>query len=245
MGLLWGVNVALKNGDVVMLYNRDGQQGFLAADTAGAFGSSDEILLLAPTGKTAGGEVVYPSSFQSRCMFRVDSGQTEREDILYGQPIMLVHVTTDMHLTATSKDDVELMAVKTAGSFFVPEPRYKLRSEGEKILSGDHVLIQSRRYPGSYVRLSAPLDDELLSPGRTLRDGGRSKPAVAMAGAPEAAGFFESTVASILSPKRRADESTGAQDLTPAQEVDGDEQGVGEVQQKVKMSNMKVRACEA
>ena len=56
------------------------------------------------------------------------------------------------------QDDVQLQPVKSTGAYFVPEPRYKLRSEGEKILSGDHILIQSRRFVGSFVRLSAPLD---------------------------------------------------------------------------------------
>ena len=106
MGLLWGTNVPLKNGDVIVLYSKDGseaQNGFLAADTAGTFGTSDEKLLVAPPGRTTNGEVTYPPAFQSRCMFRVDSGHTEREDILYGQPIMLVHVATDMYLTAANK----------------------------------------------------------------------------------------------------------------------------------------------
>ena len=160
----------MRDGDIIVLYTKEGGvggNGFLASDMMGTFGSSEERLLVAPADRTAEGTMVYPPAFQTRCMFRIDAGHMTssdglssttshrtREEILYGQPIMLVHVNTDMYLTATSKDDVQLQSDRHSGCFFIPEPRYKLRSEGEKISSGDHILLQSRRFVGAYLRLS-------------------------------------------------------------------------------------------
>ena len=121
----------LRDGDVIVVSSKDGGSsegsGFLASDVLGAFGSSDERLMVAPAVRTASGQWEHPPAFQTRCMFRVDAGYSDgaraREDILYGQPIMLVHVNTGMILTATTKDDVQLQPETHAGCFFVPEPR--------------------------------------------------------------------------------------------------------------------------
>ncbi|KAL1519082.1 hypothetical protein AB1Y20_003349 [Prymnesium parvum] len=207
----------LRNGDIIVLFSKDGGpngKGFLASDVMGAFGSSSEHLLIAPAPRTPDGVMIYPPSFQLRCMFRIDTGHDstlprQRDPILYGQPIMLVHVNTDMYLTSMTKDVVQLQPDRHAGCFFVPEPRYKLRSEGERISSGDHLLLQSRRFAGAYLRISsgghAAESQEALPASSKMR---RTEPQLEE---PQPVGFFASVLAA--KPKPLAEKVDGAADI--------------------------------
>ena len=147
--------MALRHNDIIALYLDDddklsGQrQGFLGSDPIGHQGAStEEVLVIMPMRQTATG-VDYPPSFQARSLFRIDVGRgyssSAGDDIVYGQAIMLVHVNTEMYLTATTQEDVRLQPSRQSGAYFVIEPRYKLRSEGEKVNALDHIVLQSRR----------------------------------------------------------------------------------------------------
>ena len=105
----------------------------------------------------------YPANYQSRCLFRIEVGRgyssSAGDDIVYGQAIMLVHVNTGMHLTAITQESVRLQPSLGSGAYFLVEPRYKLRSEGEKVLALDHVVLQSRRFAGAFLHLRKPSID--------------------------------------------------------------------------------------
>ena len=108
---------------------------------------------------------------------------------------MLVHVNTGMHLTASTQEGVRLQPTLGSGAYFLVEPRYKLRSEGEKVFALDHVVLQSRRFAGAFLhsRKLAPLDGgdgmasaaEAASP-RTSAWGGNQPPERAGGGSPDA-----------------------------------------------------------
>ena len=108
---------------------------------------------------------------------------------------MLVHVNTGMHLTASTQEGVRLQPTLGSGAYFLVEPRYKLRSEGEKVFALDHVVLQSRRFAGAFLhsRKLAPLEGgdgmasaaEAASP-RTSAWGGNQPPERAGGGSPDA-----------------------------------------------------------
>ena len=134
---------ALKNGDVIALYLDDDDDklgaklGYLGSDPtalSSVTATIEEELLVVPMVHTPTGPE-YPSSFQSRCLFRIDIGRRESfgTDLLYGQSVVLTHVNTEMLLTATSQEDVRLASTRGTAAYFSVEPRYKLRSEGEKV----------------------------------------------------------------------------------------------------------------
>ena len=115
-----------------------------------------------------------------------------------GQAIMLVHVNTGMHLTATTQETVRLQQTLGSGAYFLVEPRYKLRSEGEKVFALDHVVLQSRRFAGAFLhsrKLSLDGSDGLaateaasqVSP-RTSAWGGNQPSEAAGGGSPDADG---------------------------------------------------------
>ena len=90
----------------------------------------------------------YPANYQSRCLFRIEVGRgyssSAGDDIVYGQAIMLVHVNTGMHLTAITQESVRLQPSLGSGAYFLVEPRYKLRSEGEKVRVRVRVRVRIR-----------------------------------------------------------------------------------------------------
>ena len=160
---------ALKNGDVIALYLDDDDDklgaklGYLGSDPtalSSVTATIEEELLVVPMVHTPTGPE-YPSSFQSRCLFRIDIGRRESfgTDLLYGQSVVLTHVNTEMLLTATSQEDVRLASTRGTAAYFSVEPRYKLRSEGEKVLALDHVVLQSRRFAGAFLHLRKPSID--------------------------------------------------------------------------------------
>ena len=111
---------------------------------------------------------------------------------------MLVHVNTGMHLTATTQETVRLQQTLGSGAYFLVEPRYKLRSEGEKVFALDHVVLQSRRFAGAFLhsrKLSLDGSDGLaateaasqVSP-RTSAWGGNQPSEAAGGGSPDADG---------------------------------------------------------
>jgi hypothetical protein len=148
-----GTMSALHDGDTITLYaDNDGSasatNGYLASDAMGHLGSTAEKVMLAPARKAASGEMntVYPPAFQRRCLFRIDTGRRAEgsgSEIMYGQAFMLVHVDTDLCLTAVTSEDVELRPLDEDGVsgrrlphsayFFVFNPRYKLKTEGDRI----------------------------------------------------------------------------------------------------------------
>ncbi|KAL3893668.1 MAG: hypothetical protein SGPRY_014072 [Prymnesium sp.] len=176
----------VSHGDLVALLSRDrrrGSDGFISSDELGSLGAHVESLIIAPAKRSPQGGLVYPPSFQLRCLFRIGTGDLSTPDapasnahttanapqhpnaahrapVLYGQQIFLVHVNTNCYLTAVSKEEVQLMPTRGPGCFFVLEPRYKLRSEGEKIGHGDNLLLHSRRFAGSYLRVAPPVAAE-------------------------------------------------------------------------------------
>ena len=169
---------ALKNGDVIALYLDDDDDklgaklGYLGSDPtalSSVTATIEEELLVVPMVHTPTGPE-YPSSFQSRCLFRIDIGRRESfgTDLLYGQSVVLTHVNTEMLLTATSQEDVRLASTRGTAAYFSVEPRYKLRSEGEKVYAGDHILLQSRRYAGCYLH-STSLGPPEDAPGGKAR----------------------------------------------------------------------------
>lgn len=151
-----------------------------ARHAEGLFSSSIERLLVAPAKRTPTGEMSYPASFQKRCLFRLRSTGSVGSSLVYGQPIMLVHADTEMCVTAVSPEEVELhpsdeveasgRRMPSSAFYFFPEPHYKLRSEGDLISAGDNIVLQSRRFAGSYLHLStirAPTPS--LSPSQAKR----------------------------------------------------------------------------
>lgn len=141
--------MALRHRDVVALYledasDRDSGQGFLGSDPTGHQGSSiDESLVVIPSQRISG-QLEYPPNYQARCLFRIDVGRgytsSTGDDIVYGQAVTLVHVSTGMFLTATTQEDVQLQPTLQSGAYFLVEPRYKLRSEGEKARAAARLL---------------------------------------------------------------------------------------------------------
>jgi hypothetical protein len=150
---------ALRDGDIISLQldDDDAAPGYLATDVSGLFKTDAEHLLVTPSDE----EDPHPASFQMRCLFKLKSGSASSQDeLLYGQAFVLEHVSTGMRLTATSHTGVELChptdetdssgrrLPHSAFQFFA-EPRYKLRAEGDRVSTGDNVLLHSRRYAGS------------------------------------------------------------------------------------------------
>jgi hypothetical protein len=99
---------SLKSGDVIALFlddddDREGATlGYLGSDPTGQLGTSvEETLLVVPMQRTETG-IEYPSSFQNRCLFRMDMGGTKHahgaagQDILYGSMVTLMHMNTEM-----------------------------------------------------------------------------------------------------------------------------------------------------
>jgi len=158
------MSAAICDGDVVSLYLEErGDGGFLAADSHGVLAQEHsftaEKSLLAPAPKSESGELTHPLGFQERCLFRLVTGRSMSGFLTYGQPVCLVHAQTGFVLCSVSANEVELRPMleddtarrlPPSGFFFI-EPLYKLRSEGEHICVGDHVLLQSRRFAGSYL----------------------------------------------------------------------------------------------
>ena len=166
------MSTTLRDGDVITLgTDTEDAAGFLSTDTASMAGTTAERLILAtsPRLATSSKEVVHPPAFETRCLFRVSGarGGTIGGAIVYGQPIMLIHVGTDMCLCATSDKDVELLPVleddtgvrrAPLGGLFFAEPKHKLRTEGDRIAPGDHLLFHPTRFASSYLHASqAPL----------------------------------------------------------------------------------------
>ena len=149
----------------VFFIQSDSRQGFLGSDPTGHQGAStEESLLVIPSKRLPGAAgLEYPANYQSRCLFRIEVGRgyssSAGDDIVYGQAIMLVHVNTGMHLTAITQETVRLQPSLGSGAYFLVEPRYKLRSEGEKVLALDHVVLQSRRFAGAFLHLRKPSID--------------------------------------------------------------------------------------
>ena len=165
------VLMALRHNDILALYLDDddklsGQrQGFLGSDPIGHQGAStEEVLVIMPMRQTATG-VDYPPSFQARSLFRIDVGRgyssSAGDDLVYGQAIMLMHVNTrNVPWQPARQEDVRLQPSRQSGAYFVIEPRYKLRSEGEKVNALDHIVLQSRRFAGAYLHASSLGIDE-------------------------------------------------------------------------------------
>ena len=169
---------SLHVGDIITLCtDQEGTDAsFLATDVIGVCGATAERLVVASSPRH-GQDLVPPPSFETRCLFRVGTTRTGASDgdIIYGQPIVLTHVLTDACLCATSPEDVELLPVVAdnkrvrsgdsvdeakvrrlpAGAVYYAEPRYKLRTEGDRVSPGDHILLQSARFPGAYLHLAA------------------------------------------------------------------------------------------
>ena len=160
---------ALSEGDVIALFTdeRD-SNGYLSSDLLNICGASSEHLVVASGRRLSSGELLHPPGFQSRCLFRVEAARSRggggEGDILYGQPIVLIHLVTDMCIACTSPNEVMLLPAVPEGEtgsrripqggYFFAEPRYKLRSEGDRISAGDHILLHSRRYAGSYLHIN-------------------------------------------------------------------------------------------
>ena len=162
--------MALYAGDLITLLtdedsSNEGYTGFLASDDRSLSSTTSEKLIVAPAGETKDKELVHPPAYASRCIFRIETTRARGAladgfEIMYGTPIALVHAATEMCLVAISSDNVELQPVIVdemnvrrypQGAIFIAEPRYKLRSEGDRISSGDHILLAPRRFSGMYL----------------------------------------------------------------------------------------------
>ena len=89
--------------------------------------------------------------FHNDSVFRIDLGPNNSaistagtaEKILYGQPIRLIHVTSNSFLSALTPDRCALVPASskdTPQCYFVLKPRYKIRSEGQPVYNGDRML---------------------------------------------------------------------------------------------------------
>jgi Inositol 1,4,5-trisphosphate/ryanodine receptor/MIR domain len=84
------------------------------------------------------------------------------KNITYGQAIQLQHVKSGKFVTITVKEIAELEkhCLKVTldedgneGSCFVVSPRFKVRSEGEPVMFGDQLLLQSKTF-STYLHVS-------------------------------------------------------------------------------------------